>query len=273
MMALGDMEALALWGAVVSYVLATVVALFGLVLGKKPERTVLIFMALALALHTVSLGLRWERIGHVPVSNLYEALSANVWGMMVAVTLAYGRLPGVRPAVAVMLPVIVLVLGWMMLVPAVDSSPPSTYDTVWLFIHIAFIKLFLGCALIALGMAGVILLRAAGRGRRFASMSDDRALEELSYRFMALGLIFDGIGILAGAIWAQDAWGRYWGWTELEVWSLITWLTIGLAIHLRATFAISPRIAAWMIVGVFVVAFLTFFGVPFVSTAVHKGLV
>ncbi len=90
---------------------------------------------------------------------------------------------------------------------------------------------------------------------------------------MGLGLIFDTLGIVAGGIWAQDAWGRYWGWDPLEIWSLMTWISIALAIHIHISIRPPLRVSAWLIVGVFVVAFLTFFGVPFVSQAVHQGAV
>ncbi len=73
-----------------------------------------------------------------------------------------------------------------------------------------FIKLFMGSAFIALGVAGIVLLRRLNIGvERFASLPSDKALDLRAYRYMALALIFDTVGVIAGAIWAQDAWGRY----------------------------------------------------------------
>lgn len=268
------LELITIWMTVVGYALAGSSAIFSLFFPKRMERFTLGFMVLGLVAHTVSLGFRWIRIEHVPVGNIYEALSANVWGMMVAVVLVFWRIPRVRPIAVVMLPIVMLVMGWMLILPPVDSYLPPTYDTVWLFIHIGFIKFFLGCALIALGLAGIILLREAKIGiQRLARMPESPSLDELAYRFMALALIFDALGVIAGAIWARDAWGRYWSWDPLETWSLITWLSIGFAIHVRTVFQVSLRIKALLIVGVFMLAFLTFFGVPFVSNVVHKGAV
>jgi ABC-type transport system involved in cytochrome c biogenesis permease subunit len=88
---------------------------------------------------------------------------------------------------------------------------------------------------------------------------------------MALALIFDSLGITAGAIWAQDAWGRYWSWDPLETWALITWLSVALTMHVRASFKTKPEQNAVLIIATFVVAFFTFFGIPFVSTSMHKG--
>jgi ABC-type transport system involved in cytochrome c biogenesis permease subunit len=79
--------------------------------------------------------------------------------------------------------------------------------------------------------------------------------------------------LIVGAVWAQDAWGRYWAWDPLETWAFATWLALALVLHARATFRPAPRWHGAMLIAVFVLAFLTFFGVPFISTAPHKGAV
>lgn len=265
-------ESVSIWAALVGYSLSCAVAVAAVVFRKRPERSMLALVAGSTLLHTVALGARWLRLDHLPVIGPYEMLSANVWGLMVAVSLAYWRLPRVRAFAALAMPVVIMVMAWMLLKSKADTSPPTTYNTVWLYVHIGFIKLFLGAAFIALALAGIVLLRRTRFGRdRFAGLPSDAGLDERAYRFMALALIFDTLGIVAGAIWAQDAWGRYWSWDTLETWSLVTWLSIGMTLHARASFRISPHLHAVLIVGVFVIAFFTFFGIPFVSTALHKG--
>lgn len=267
-------ECISLWIALIGYSIATVVAIFGVVFRKSPERSLFAILLVSTALHTVAFGLRWVRIGHLPVANTFEMLSANVWGLMVAVVIAYQLLPKMRGFVAFVMPVVIMLMAWMMLIPASESSMPPTYDTIWLFIHIGFIKLFMGAAFVALGLAAVVLLRRAGIGQeRLARMPQDAALDRTAYRCMALALIFDTLGVVAGAIWAQDAWGRYWSWDPLEVWSLVTWLTVGLTLHLRASFRSGPATNATMIVATWCIAFFTFFGIPFVSTNLHKGMI
>lgn len=266
------LEPLALWSALVGYSLIAVVSIVGVVFRRTFGRLLPTLLSTAVLLHTAAIGLRWVRIGHLPVVNPFEMLSANLWGLMVAVSLGYAFLPRVRAFVAVVMPVIIMIMAWMLLKPFDASALPPTYKTVWLYIHIAFIKLFLGSAFIALGISGIVLMRAVGVGiQRFAELPDDKALDGRAYRFMALALIFDTLGIVAGAIWAQDAWGRYWSWDTLEIWSLITWLCIGLTLHLRASFRTVPVTNALLILGTFLVAFFTFFGIPFVSTSLHKG--
>ena len=269
-----NLECIALWLSLTGYSVACVMALIGVAFRKRPERTMLALLGFSVLLHTVSIGARWLRLGHLPVGNGFEMLSANVWGLMVAVLIGYWLMPRVRAFAAIVLPVVIMLMAWMLLIPAHESSLPPSYDTVWLFIHIGFIKLFLGAAFIALGMGGIVLLRRANIGRdRFAGLPEDHRLDDLAYRYMALALMFDTLGIVAGAIWALDAWGRYWSWDPLEVWSLLTWLAIGLTLHLRSSFRTGPVVNAVMMAGTFVIAFFTFFGIPFVSTALHKGMV
>lgn len=263
-----------LWAAIVLYVLAGSTAIVGVVLGRRPEKTVLALLLAGLALHTLSLGLRWDRLGHGPFLNMFEILSSNVWSLLLVFSVAYWRVPALRPSAAVVMPILFIMMGWLMLTHPGEGHFPPTYHTVWLYIHIGLGKVFLGAVLVAVGIAGIILLRSAGIGtKRFARLPDDRRLDELAYRFMALGLIFESLMLVAGAIWAQDAWGRYWAWDPLETWAFITWLTLAFSLHLRFATKVTPRAGAIMVVSVFVVAFLTFFGVPFISTSPHKGAV
>jgi ABC-type transport system involved in cytochrome c biogenesis permease subunit len=269
-----DIELIALWSALTGYSIASALAVYALFFRKRPERTTLFLMILSVCLHTIAIGARWSRIGHLPVINGFEMLSANIWGLMLAVSIGYALLPRVRAFAALLLPVVIMLMAWMLLIPSYESTLPPTYKTLWLYIHIGFIKLFLGSAFVALGLAGIVLLRRANIGRdRLAAAPDDDRLDSIAHRCMAMALIFDTMGIVAGSIWALDAWGRYWSWDPLETWSLVTWLSIGLTLHIRASFRTPPITNALLVLGTFVVAFFTFFGIPFVSTALHKGMI
>jgi len=269
-----EREQLILWLAVISYVIAGVVAIFGVVLGKKPERTVLGLMIAGLIVHGIAIGLRWARLDHGPYLTMYEILSSNIWSLMFIFSIAYARYRPIRATAAIVLPLLFIMMGWMVLSHPGEGHLPPTYDTTWLVIHIMFGKVFLGAVLVAVGMAGVILLRRYDIATaKFARLPDDKRLDDLAYRFMALGIIFDTLMLIAGAIWAQDAWGRYWDWDPLETWSFITWLTLAFALHLRVTYKPAPVRGAILVMSVFILAFLTFFGVPFVSTAPHQGAI
>ncbi|MFZ2649554.1 MAG: cytochrome c biogenesis protein CcsA [Burkholderiaceae bacterium] len=261
-----------LWSALIAYVLAGSTAIAAVTFGKRPQRSILALLAGGLAAHGASITLRWLRLDHGPFVNMFEILSSNIWSLTLVFAIVYWRMRALRPIAAVVLPLLFVMMGWLLTVNPGESPMPATYHTVWLYVHIGFGKVFLGAVLVAVGMAGVILLRTAG-GARFAGLPDDSRLDDLAYRFMALGLIFESLMLIAGAIWAQDAWGRYWAWDPLETWAFVTWLALAFALHLRLTLKVSARGGALLIVGVFVLAFLTFFGVPFVSQAPHQGAV
>jgi cytochrome c-type biogenesis protein CcsB len=263
-----------LWAALVAYVLAGSLGIIGVLLRRRPERTILALIVLGLLVHTGSIAVRWDRLGHGPFVTMFEILSSNVWSMMLVFSLAYWRLPAVRPSAAVVMPILFIVMGWLLMTNPGEGHLPATYHTIWLFIHIGFGKIFMGAVLVAVGLSGVILLRSTPMGTpRFERLPGNERLSELSYRCMAIGFIFESLMLIAGAIWAQDAWGRYWDWDPLETWAFVTWLIMALALHARVTYRLSPKAGAWMALAVFVAAFLTFFGVPFVSQVPHQGAV
>ena len=263
-----------LWAALLAYVVAGSIGIVAVVLRRRPERAVLALIVLGLALHTLSIGVRWERLGHGPFITLFEILSSNVWSMMLAFALAYWRLPSIRPSAAVVMPILFLVMGWLLMTNPGEGHLPATYHTTWLYIHIGFGKVFFGAVLVAVGISGVILARGTAFGSgRFERLPADSHLSELAFRCMAIGFIFETLMLIAGAIWAQDAWGRYWAWDPLETWAFLTWLVLAFSLHARFTFKLSPRAGSVLVLAVFIVAFLTFFGVPFISTSAHKGAV
>lgn len=271
---LATLELQQLWAALVAYVMAGSGAIFGVVLRKDWGRWILGLIVVGLLCHTGSIAVRWDRLGHGPFITMYEILSSNVWSLMLAFAIAYWRLPAVRPSAAVVMPILFLMMGWLMMTSPKAGHFPPTYHTIWLFIHIGFGKVFLGAVLVAVGLAGVVLIRHSGRGQgAFARLPANDRLDELGYRWMALGFVFETLMLIAGAIWAQDAWGRYWAWDPLETWAFITWLTLGFALHARLTYQLRPWASSMLVICVFVFAFLTFFGMPFISQAPHRGAV
>ncbi len=266
-------ENLGLAIAVAGYILAGATAVAGVALRRLPQRAVLALMVLALAAHAGTLALRWSRLGHGPFITMFEILSSNVWSLTLVFALSYWRLKPIRPVAAVVLPIILVMLAWLLVSDPGEGFFPPTYDTIWLYVHIAFGKVFLGSVIVAVGLAGVILLRAGFGRTLLLEVPDNHSLEELAYRFLVVGLVFDSLMLIAGAVWAQDAWGRYWDWDALESWSLINWLLLGLAIHARVTLRPGPVAVAAIVCLVFLSAFLTFFGVPFVSQVPHMGAV
>jgi ABC-type transport system involved in cytochrome c biogenesis permease subunit len=227
-------------------------------------------LAAALALHTLALVARWQFYGHGPFTTLYEILSSNLWSLALVFALAAATVREVRPALALAAPVLLVLAAWLVVSDPGAGHFPATYDTSLLYIHTVLGKLFLGLLLVALATGGV----AALAGTRWTLPGlDALRLDALAHRFAAFAFVFDTLMLVAGAVWAQDAWGRYWDWDPLESWAFATWVALALALHARATLRPAPRVFALWLLIVFVVAFLTFFGVPFISTAPHKGAV
>lgn len=263
-----------LWATLVTYVIAGSLAIIAVVFSKRPEKTILGLTLLGWSLHTAAITARWVRLDHGPFVTMFEILSSNIWSLVLVFGVAYWRFVPIRPIAAVVMPILFVMMGWLLMTDSGPGHFPPTYHTIWLFIHIGFGKIFLGAVLVAVGISGLILLRPRPWwATRLARLPENRRLDELSSRFMAVGLIFETLMLVAGAIWAQDAWGRYWAWDPLETWAFLTWLTLAFAMHARLAYKITPRTNAWLVIAVFVLAFLTFFGVPFVSSAPHKGAV
>ena len=269
-----------LWPALALYVLAAGAALVQRRAtppsadAGNPSGVLGALLLAAVALMAAGIAQRWLRLGHGPFVNMFEILASSLFSLGLAYMLLCRWVPLLHQTVRVVLPLLGVMALWMMVTNPADTRLPVTYDTPLLWIHVLLGKVFLGCALAALALAAVVLLRKqAGGAARFAALPNDNVLDAQAWRLMLVALVFESLMLIAGAVWAQDAWGRYWDWDPLEIWAFLTWLLLVSAVHARRSWNLGPTIGAWMIVAVFVVAFLTFFGVPFISQAPHKGAV
>ena len=226
----------------------------------------------ALSLVAVGLGLRWLRLGHGPFFNLYEILASSLFSLTLVYALFLWRRPAMWASQRVVLPILMLLGLWLGYSEPVDSHFHPTYDTPWLWVHLLSGKLFLGLTLCALGVALLPPLRRL-LPRAFRDAPDDRSLGRQAWSLLRWALAWETAMLVAGSAWAQDAWGRYWAWDPLETWAFMTWLALVAALHLRQRGRVTSGMTAAMVAGVFVLAFLTFFGVPFLSVAPHKGAI
>lgn len=239
-----------------------------LVREQFPYKSVLVFSILGLVSHTISLALRWDRVGHGPFINLFEILSSNLWSLLLAYLLFLILATDHRAAGRFVVPLLALLMLWLLITEPQDTYLPPTYDTIWLYFHVVSGKLFLGLLMLASGMA-ILELKRSRSGGGSVGMP---ASKSLSYRMLALAFCFESMMLMFGAIWAQDAWGRYWAWDPLETWAFLTWLSVIFVLHWRLNYS-RQGIYAVLVVACFTLAFLTFFGVPLVSTAPHKGMI
>lgn len=230
-------------------------------------RRVVVFGIVGFLGHSVSLAMRWDRVGHGPFINLYEILHSNLWSLQLAYLLFLLCARDQRRAGRYIVPLLALLMFWLLITIPRDTYFPATYDTIWLYFHVISGKLFLSLLMLASAMA---ILESVSRSST-GSMPVP-ANESLSYRLLAFAFCFESLMLVFGAIWAQDAWGRYWSWDPLETWAFLTWLSVILVLHWRLNHT-RQSIYVVLVMGCFVLAFLTFFGVPLVSTAPHKGMI
>ncbi|WP_448191354.1 cytochrome c biogenesis protein CcsA [Azospirillum sp. sgz301742] len=255
------------------YAVAAVMAVVEARRGRTKPLPVAAPIAVALLVHAVSIALRWQRLDHGPYVDMFEVLSSNVWSLHAAALAAVLLMPRLRGLLAAVLPVLQILVLWLLTVEVRDTVFPVTYDTLWLPVHVFLGKVFLGITVVAVGGSIVILLRRWASPQGFAALPSTKLLDEINFRLVLLAFVFECLMLCAGAVWAQDAWGRYWDWDPLETWAFLTWMAVAGYLHLRVTKRPPPEVSALAILAIFVIAFGTFFGMPFISVAPHKGMI
>jgi len=235
---------------------------------RFPYALLILACVLGLASHSLSLAERWIRVGHGPFINLYEILSSNLWSLMLGLTIYLLLARRQREAVRYIFPLPAMLMAWLLLTPPRDSLLPATYDTVWLYFHVTSGKFFLALLMLATGVA---IYEA--RSRTAADEpAVNAAFQSTSYRLLAFAFCFESLMLLFGAVWAQDAWGRYWAWDPLETWAFVTWVGVIFVLHWRLNHTRRDLFAV-LAGACLALAILTFFGVPFISTAPHQGMI
>ncbi len=267
-------ELLFLWSALILYVASGCTAILTAIVWRKVPSIVPYFFLLGFIIHTLAIAIRWYRVDHGPFVTMFEIVSSNIWSFSLIWLIAFWKIKEIRIPIIFAQPILFMMMAWLLLTPSQETIFPATYHTIWLYIHVGFGKVFLGLFYLAVSLSVIILLRQNSRLKRlFRDLPANKNLSILSFRFVAAALVFQTLMLVAGAIWAQDAWGRYWAWDSLETWSFITWLLVVLLFHLKVTWKLNDEAHSYLIILIFIIAFVTFFGVPFISTAPHKGVV
>jgi cytochrome c-type biogenesis protein CcsB len=237
-------------------------------------------MFLGMAMMTVAILLRWRDAGRPPFSNMYESLILFAWSIALiylVLELIYKiRIAGI---IAAFLTVTSIVTA-SFFNPTIEPLMPALQSD-WLAYHV--LTCFVGYAAFAISAAAsglYLVLRATGKtskGESGEGISSEivKAMQSFNYEAVRFGFLFLGIGIITGAVWANEAWGTYWSWDPKETWSLITWIIYAIMIHFKY---VSGRFgvkdlntfnAVCSIIGFFAVIF-TYFGVNFVLSGLHS---
>ena len=214
---------------------------------------------------------RSAEIGFPALTNTYESLIfLSAAGNLSAARLLRprSRRPGLIPSAGLYsgLHFALLLLPALAASPlfrALPRPPIPALQSGWLVLHVSFA--FIGEALFLVAFVAS-LLQLTTRDESKAG-----ALDRLSYRAITAGFpVYTAGALLFGAIWADQAWGRFWGWDPKETWSLITWLVYALYLHVRLVVKARRRICAWIAVLGFLFTLFTFFGVSYLLPGLHS---
>ncbi|CAN5451443.1 c-type cytochrome biogenesis protein CcsB [soil metagenome] len=238
------------------------------------QRSAYALVIIGWAVHLTALVLRGLAAGRVPWANLYEFAMTGT-AIMIGVFIFIQPWRDVRFLGAYVTGIVVLLLGLASVNFYVAVAPlPPALQSAWLVIHVFVATLGTGFFAIGGGLSIAQLLQArreAGGLRRvpfLATFPTSEVLENIAYRVIVVGFAFWTFTLMAGAIWAERAWGRYWGWDTKEVWTFIIWTTFAGYIHARATRGWRGSRSAWL-------AIIGFIAVMFNYTVVNlffKGL-
>ena len=223
--------------------------------------------------NTAGIILRWIEsyslgIGHAPLSNLYESLVFFALTIVV-VYLVIERKYKNRIIGAFTTPLAFLALAYASLSPNIsDHIQPllPALKSNWLIAHV--IACFIGYAAFAMafGISWMYLFKqrdTEDKSKLLAHFPKPGILDDLNHQLIMFGFLFLTVGIITGAVWANSAWGRYWGWDPKETWSLITWFIYATLLHARMMRGWhGKRIAYFSIIG-FAAVLFTYFGVNY----------
>ncbi|MCM5663604.1 cytochrome c biogenesis protein CcsA [Galbibacter mesophilus] len=224
------------------------------------------------ALQTAGLGFRWYISGHAPWSDAYESVLYVAWSTM-GLGLLFARKSDLTVAATAFVTAIILFgahMNW--LDPAVANLQP-VLDSYWLMIHVAVIvgsygPFTMGMILGMVTLFLIIFTTKKNKAKMELSIQELTIINELA---LTVGLVMLTIGNFLGGQWANESWGRYWGWDPKETWALISIMVYAFVIHMRLVPGLRGR---WGFNFASIVAFasimMTYFGVNFYLAGLHS---
>jgi ABC-type transport system involved in cytochrome c biogenesis permease subunit len=217
--------------AVVVYFIAAALTGLEALLGKTALRSIRNLVIVAgFIVHTAALVARASQAGHVPITDLFEYALFMAWAMVLAYLVFFRKRLPAAGALAVLI-VVFLLLGAAAYLFYTDSSGgmmPALRSN-WLYVHVSLTAL--GEVFFAIGFASSLIYLIKRPGADQATL---QSLDDLTYRAVSLGFpIFTAGAMVAGMIWAKQAWGAYWSWDPKEVLSLVVWLVYAIYLHAR----------------------------------------
>ena len=224
------------------------------------------------ALHTIGLIARWYISGHAPWSDAYESMIYVAWATMFF-TLAFDRKSKLTVASGTFVASMILMIAhWNWMDPAIANLQP-VLNSYWLMIHVAVIVASYGPFTLAmvLGIVALILMLFTNDKNRVRMELNIKEITYINELALTIGLVMLTIGNFLGGQWANESWGRYWGWDPKETWALVSIMVYAFVIHMRFVPAMRGK---WIYNLMSVVAYgaimMTYFGVNFYLTGLHS---
>ncbi len=223
-------------------------------------------------LHTSGLIVRWYISGHAPWSNAYESMIYVAWATMFF-GLVFGRKSDLTIAsTAFVTAMLLMVAHWNWMDPAIENLQP-VLDSYWLMIHVAIIVASYGPFTLGmiLGITSLLLMIFTTRSNKDKMLLNIKELTIINEMALTVGLVMLTIGNFLGGMWANESWGRYWGWDPKETWALISIMVYAFVIHMRLIPGLRGRFGFNLasIVAISSIMF-TYFGVNFYLSGLHS---
>ncbi|MEV4131066.1 c-type cytochrome biogenesis protein CcsB [Dactylosporangium sp. NPDC049742] len=228
--------------------------------------------------HVGALVTRGIAADRAPWGNMYEfVMTATLVGVSawLVVLFKWRNLRHLGLFVTLVASILLSIAGMTLYVPVGPLVP--ALQSYWLVIHVGAASIASGIFLVGFVAAAMHLIRTGhDQGKRnFPYSLGERipqadTLERVTFRVHAFAFPIWTFGVIAGAIWAEAAWGRYWNWDPKEVWSFIAWVVYACYLHARSTPSVSRRITSWIAVVGWLTMLVNLFGVNLVASGLHS---
>jgi len=229
-------------------------------------------MLIGFIAHTLALAARWYISGHAPMSNGYESMVFIAWVTILAGFIFNRQSPFALASTAILASLTLMVANLSFMDPEITNLVP-VLKSYWLSMHVSIITGsygFLGLGAI-LGIINLILFSLQNE-KNYKRIEDTiYELTVLNHRTLTLGLYLVTIGTFLGGVWANESWGRYWGWDPKETWALITILVYSVVVHARMVKGMRGTFA-FNILSVYGYSsvIMTYFGVNYYLSGMHS---
>ncbi len=236
---------------------------------------------LALVLHLAAVLARGLSVQRAPWGNMYEFSLTGSMVVTAVFLLVLRRRPDIRFLGTFIVGPVLLALGLAISVfyTAAGQLVPAL-DSYWLIIHVSVA--FIATALFTLGFSTTVLqliqqrrerVRTSGgtpRGAFMDALPTARSLERLAYQLYVAAFPLWGFTLIAGAIWAERSWGRYWNWDPKEIWTFVIWVVYAAYLHARATKGWDGRTPAYLAVAGYVCLMMNFTVINYFAQGLHS---